>query len=189
MKQIIFLIFVTLLTSCSGYHTVPKFYERHNVGHNKAYHMPNFKENIMDSLNPYTRNMLLDVIDLRYIELDEADYNKNELLKIEIKALFRKRFRDIQRVTRNDSIKIVSMKVTDNIAKELIVYFNKDSKNEVFYVAGDLDPNAVRDFISSNDHRLMMKAMRPENFEEGDANLKEIYKKLEEEKKKNQKIN
>lgn len=145
--------------------------------------MPNFKENIMDSLSPYTRNMLLDVTDLRYIELNQKDVNKNELLKIEIKGLFKKRFRDIQRVTQNDSIKIVSMKVTDNIAKELIVYFNKDHKNQVLYVAGDLDPNAVRDFISVGDHRLIMNAMKPENFEEDDANLKDIYKKLEDQKK------
>jgi len=182
MKKIILLLSVVILASCSGYHTVPKFYERHNVGENKAYHMPNFKENIMDSLSPYTRNMLLDVVDLRYIELNENDYNENELLKIEIKALFRKRFRDIQRVTENDSIKIVSMKVSDNIAKELIVFFNKESKNQVFYVAGDLDPNAVRDFISVGDHRLMIDSMDPKNFEEDDSNLKDIYRKLEEQK-------
>lgn len=173
-----------MLASCSGYHTVPNFYERHNVGDNKAYQLPSFKENIMDSLSPYTRNMLLDVVDLRYIELNEEDFNENELLKIEIKALFRKRFRDIQRVTQNDSIKIVSMKVTDNIAKELIIYFNKDSRNQILYVAGDLDPNAVRDFISVGDHRLIINAMNPANFEEDDANLKEIYRKLEEAKKK-----
>lgn len=182
MKKYVLLLSVLILASCSGYHTVPKFYERHNVGENKAYFMPNFKENIMDSLSPYTRNMLLDVVDLRYIELHEEDYNENELLKIEIKALFRKRFKDIQRVTRNDSIKIVSMKVTDNIAKELIVYFNKDSRNQVFYIAGDLDPNAVRDFISNGDHRFMMSVMDPENFEEGDSNLKDLYKKLEDDK-------
>jgi len=180
MKRILFLLTVVLLISCSSYNTVPSFYDRNNVGDNKAYHLPNFKENIMDSLSPYSRNMLLDVTDLRYIELNEKDFNKNELLKIEIKGLFKKRFRDIQRVTKNDSIKIVSMKVTDNIAKELIVYFNKDHRNQVLYVAGDLDPNAVRDFISVGDHRLMMNAMTPENFEEDDANLKDIYKKLEE---------
>jgi hypothetical protein len=184
MKRILFLLIVVLLASCSGYHTVPKFYERHNVGDNKAYYMPSFKEKIMDSLSPYTRNMLLDVVDLRYIELNEEDFNENELLKIEIKALFRKRFRDIQRVTLNDSIKIVSMKVNDNIAKELIVYFNKDKRNQIFYIAGDLDPNAVRDFISSDDHRLIMNVMNPENFEEDDANLKNIYRKQEEKKKK-----
>jgi len=187
MKRILLLLSIVLLASCSGYHTVPSFYERHNVGKTKAYHLPNFKENIMDSLSPYTRNMLLDVTDLRYIELNEEDFNENELLKIEIKALFRKRFRDIQRVTKNDSIKIVSMKVSDNIAKELIVYFNKDQRNQVLYVAGDLDPNAVRDFISVNDHRFIMNAMTPENFEEDDANLKDIYKKLEEEKNKKKK--
>lgn len=149
--------------------------------------MPNFKESIIDSLSPYTRNMLLDVVDLKYIELNEEDFNENELLKIEIKALFRKRFRDIQRVTLNDSIKIVSMKVTDNIAQELIVYFNKEQKNQILYIAGDLDPNAVRDFISVNDHRLIMNLMDPVNFEEDDANLKDIYKKQLEEKNKKKK--
>ena len=187
MKRILLLIVIVLLTSCSGYHTVPKFYERHNVGDNKAYYLPNFKEKIMDSLSPYTRNMLLDVVDLRYIELNKEDFNENELLKIEIKALFRKKFRDIQRVTLNDSIKIVSMKVTDNIAQELIVYFNKANRNQIFYIAGDMDPNAVRDFISTNDHRLMMNAMNPENFEEDDANLKDIFKKQEEQKNKKKK--
>ena len=141
----------------------------------------------MDSLSPYTRNMLLDVVDLRYIELNKEDFNENELLKIEIKALFRKKFRDIQRVTLNDSIKIVSMKVTDNIAQELIVYFNKANRNQIFYIAGDMDPNAVRDFISTNDHRLMMNAMNPENFEEDDANLKDLFKKQEEQKNKKKK--
>jgi len=175
------------LASCSGYHTVPQFYERHKTGENKAYSMPNLNEQIMDSLSPYTRNMLLDVVDLKYIELDQQDFNENELLKIEIKALFRKRFRDIQRVTQNDSIKIISMKVTDNIAKELIIYFNKDSRNQVFYLAGDLDPNAVRDFISIGDHTRLINAMDPENFEEDDANLKEIYRRLEEEAKKKKK--
>ena len=187
MRQILLLLTVALFTSCSSYNTVPSFYERNNVANNKAYHMPNFKENIMDSLSPYSRNMLLDVTDLRYIELNETDANKNEEIKIEIKGLFRKSFRDIQRVTQNDSIKIVSMKVSDNIAKELIVYFNKDERNQVLYIAGDLDPNAVRDFISTNDHRLMINAMNPNNFEEDDSNLKEIYKKLEEEKKKKNK--
>ncbi len=187
MKRILFLLSIVLLSSCSGYHTVPKFYERHNVGDNIAYSMPNFKENIMDSLSPYTRNMLLDVVDLRYIELNEEDFNENELLKIEIKALFRKQFRDIQRVTLNDSIKIVSMKVTNNIAQELIVYFNKDKRNKIFYIAGDLDPGAVRDFISVDDHLLIMNAMNPENFVEDDANLKEIFKKQEKEKNKKKK--
>ena len=180
MKRILLLLTVILITSCSSYNTVPSFYDRNNVGTNKAYYMPSFKENIMDSLSPYSRNMLLDVTDLRYIELNEKDENKNELLKIEIKGLFKKRFKDIERLTENDSIKIVSMKVSNNIAKELIVYFNKDYRNQVLYVAGDLDPNAVRDFISVGDHRLMMNAMTPENFEEDDSNLKEIHKKLEE---------
>lgn len=183
MKRFILLALVALMTACSTYHTVPNFYERHNVGDNKAYQLPSFKENIMDSLSPYTRNMLLDVTDLRYVELNEDNINENELLKIEIKALFRKRFRDIKRVTQNDSIKIISMKVTDNIAKELIIYFNKDQKNQVFYLAGDMDPNAVRDFIAVGDHRLIIDAMDPKNFAEDDQNLKDIYKKLEEQKK------
>jgi len=141
----------------------------------------------MDSLSPYTRNMLLDVMDLRYVEVNKDDINENELLKIEIKALFRKRFRDIQRITANDSVKIISMKVTDNIAKELIVYFNKNMKNQIFYLAGDMDPNAVRDFISIGDHTRLIDAMDPQNFEEDDPNLKEIYRKLEEEAKKKRK--
>lgn len=183
MKRFLLLFLVALITACSSYHTVPSFYERHNVGNNKAYQLPSFKTNVMDSLSPYTRNMLLDVTDLRYVELNEEDVNENELLKIEIKALFRKRFRDIQRVTENDSIKIISMKVTDNIAKELIIYFNKDQRNQVFYVAGDMDPNAVRDFIAVGDHMRLIEAMDPKNFAEDDANLKEIYRKLEEQKK------
>ena len=187
MKRFIFLLSILLLASCSGYHTVPKFYERHNAGDNKAYYLPNFKENILDSISPYTKNMLLDATDLRYIEVDEENFNENELLKIEIKALFRKRFRDIQRVTKNDSIKIISMKITDNIAKELIVYFNKNTRNQVLYIAGDLDPNAVRDFISIGDHKLIINAMDPINFEKYDTNLKKIYKKELEEKKKKKK--
>ena len=186
MKKILSLLAIILLSNCSGYHTMPKFYERYKESPKvDAYQLPKFKSQVMDSLSPYTRNLLLDVTDLRYMKLNGKNYNENELLKIEIRGLFRRRFKDLQRVVTNDSLKIVSMKVSDNIATNVLVYQNKGLENTILYIAGDMDPRAVRDFYESNEHNKIISVMHPDNFEEIDSNLKDIEQKAEEKNKKN----
>lgn len=187
MKKILYVFILILLSNCSGYHTMPQFYERHKDSPKvNAYQLPKFKEYVMDSLSPYTRNLLLDVTDLRYMKLNETNYNENELLKIEIKGLFRRRFKDLQREITNDSLKIVSMKVSNNIATDFLVFQNKGLENTVLYIAGDMDPKAVRDFFEASEHNKIIAAMLPENFEEIDSNLKDLEQKAEElNKKKN----
>lgn len=185
MKKFLFVFAVILLTNCSGYHTLPNFYERYKESPKvDAYQLPKFKNNVMDSLSPYTRNLLLDVTDLRYLKLNGANYNENELLKIEIKGLFRRRFKDLQREISNDSLKIVSMKVSDNIATELLVFQNKGLENTILYIAGDMDPKAVKDFFEAEEHNKIILAMHPDNFEKIDSNLKDIEQKAEEYNKK-----
>lgn len=185
MRKILFVLALVLLTNCSGYHTMPQFYERHKDSPRvDAYQLPKFKEYIMDSLSPYTRNLLLDVTDLRYMKLKETNYNENELLKIEIKGLFRRRFKDLQREITNDSLKIVSMKTTDHITTDFLVFQNKGLENTILYLAGDLDPKAVRDFFEAEEYNKIIAAMQPENFEEIDSNLKQIENKEEAKKKK-----
>jgi len=185
MKKILYVFALVLLTNCSGYHTMPQFYERYKDSPKvDAYHLPKFKEYVIDSLSPYTRNLLLDVTDLRYMKLKESNYNENELLKIEIKGMFRRRFKDLQRVITNDSLKIVSMKVSDNIATDFLVFQNKGLENTLLYIAGDMDPNAVKDFFEAEEHNKLISAMLPENFEEIDSNLKDIEQKAEHNNKK-----
>ena len=180
MKKFLFVFGLILITSCSGYHTLPNFYERYKESPKvDAYQLPKFKNHVMDSFSPYTRNLLLDVTDLRYLKLKESDKNHNELLKIEIRGLFKRRFKDLQREISNDSLKIVSMKVKDNIATEFMVFQNKDLENTILYLAGDMDPKAVKDFFDTAEHNKMIEAMLPENFEENDANLKELEQKQE----------
>ncbi|MBT8393641.1 MAG: hypothetical protein HKO81_09505 [Flavobacteriaceae bacterium] len=178
MKNFLYVFVLIFLTSCAGYHTAPKFYDRYKESKKvEAYQLPKFKEPVMDSLSPYTRNLLLDVTDLRYIKINQPDLNQNELLKIEIRGLFRRRFKDLQRVITNDSLKIVSMKVKDNIATDFLAYFNYGPENAILYIAGDMDPRAVREFFETGEHIEMMDAMVPENFEPIDANLKVIEEK------------
>lgn len=179
MKNFIYVFFVVMLiSSCSSYHTMPQFYERYKASPNvEAYQLPKFKEHVMDSFSPYTRNLMLDVTDLRYMKLNEKDVNHNELLKIEIRGLFRRRFKDLEREITNDSLKIVSMKVKDNIATDFLVFQNKGLENTILYLAGDMDPKAVEDFFESNEHNKMIEAMMPENFDAIDANLKAIEEK------------
>ena len=180
MKKILLLFTIILLSNCSGYHTMPQFYERYKDSPKvDAYQLPKFKNNVMDSLSPYTRNLLLDVTDLRYLKLKETNYNENELIKIEIKGLFRRRFKDLQREISNDSLKIVSVKVSDNIATEFMVFQNKGLENTLLYIAGDMDPKAVRDFFEAEEHNKIILAMHPDNFEEMDSNLKDIEQKAE----------
>lgn len=180
MKKLLYaFVVVLLISSCSGYHTMPKFYERYKESPSvKAYQLPKFKEQIMDSFSPYTRNLLLDVVDLRYMKLTESDINNNELLKIEIKGLFRRRFRDLEREISNDSLKIVSMKVSkDNIATDFLVFQNKGMENTILYLAGDMDPKALKEFFEDKEHDKMINVMHPENFEEIDPNLKAVKEK------------
>ncbi len=186
MKKILCVFAIILLSNCSGYHTMPQFYERYKDSPKvDAYQLPKFKNNVMDSLSPYTRNLLLDVTDFRYMKLNGANYNENELLKIEIKGLFRRRFKDLQREIENDSLKIVSMKVSNNIATDFLVFQNKGLENTILYIAGDMDPKAVRDFFEAQEHDKIILAMYPENFEEADSNLKTIEQKAEQVNKKN----
>lgn len=186
MKKILFVFVIVLLTNCSGYHTMPQFYERYKESQKvEAYQLPKFKNNVMDSLSPYTRNLLLDVVDLRYMKINEPDVNQNELLKIEIRGLFRRRYKDLQREISNDSLKIVSMKVVDNIATDFLVFQNKGGENTLFYLAGDMDPKAVKDFFEAEEHNKLIQAMLPENFEEMDANLKAIEQKAQQNSLKN----
>lgn len=186
MKKLLYIFTLILLTNCSGYHTVPQFYERYKDSPKvDAYQLPKFKNNVMDSLSPYTRNLLLDVTDLRYMKLKETNVNENELLKIEIRGLFRRRFKDLQREITNDSLKIVSMKVGNNIATDFLVFQNKGLENTILYIAGDMDPKAVQDFFDANEHNKIIAAMLPENFEEIDSNLKELEQKAEQNNKKN----
>ena len=105
--------------------------------------------------------------------------------KLEIRNLFRRKFRDLQRDISNDSSKIVSMKVTDNIATKFLAYYNNGLENTILYIAGDMDPRAVRDFYEANEHDKIMSAMHPENFEEIDSNLKAVEEKALLKKKKN----
>ncbi len=178
MKKFLYVFTLIFLTNCAGYHTVPKFYDRYKESKKvAAYQLPKFKENVMDSLSPYTRNLLLDVTDLRYIKVNQTDLNQNELLKIEIRGLFRRRFKDLQRVITNDSLKIVSMKVRDNIATDFIAYHNHGTENIILYIAGDMDPRAVREFYETNEHKKMMDVMLPQNFEPVDSNLKAVEEK------------
>ncbi len=186
MKKLLYVLILVLLTNCSGYHTMPQFYERYKDSPKvDAFQLPKFKKYVMDSLSPYTRNLLLDVTDLRYMKLSETNANENELLKIEIKGMFRHRFKDLQRETTNDSIKIVSMKISDNIATDFLVFQNKGLENKILYIAGDMDPKAVREFFETNGHNKIIAAMHPDNFEEADSNLKELEQKAEQNNKKN----
>lgn len=180
MKKFLFAFaIVIILSSCSGYHTLPQFYDRYKESPNvEAYQLPKFKEQIMDSFSPYTRNLLLDVTDLRYMKLKEPDVNHNELLKIEIRGLFRRRFRDFEREITNDSLKIVSMKVSrDNIATDFLVFQNKGPESTILYIAGDMDPKALKEFYEDNEHDKMIGVMNPDNFEKIDQNLKDIEEK------------
>ena len=180
MKKLLCITVLVILTSCSSYHTFPNFYERYKESPKvDAYQLPEFKEQVMDSFSPYTRNLLLDVTDLRYLKLKETNYNQNELVKIEIRGLFKRRFKDLQRVVTNDSLKIVAMKVTKGIATEFLVFQNKDLDNTMLYLAGDMDPLALTDFFETNEHNKMIAAMLPENFDETDSNLKELEEKKE----------
>lgn len=184
MKKFLFVFAIVLLTNCSGYHTMPQFYERYKESPKvDAYQLPKFRNNVMDSLSPYTRNLLLDVTDLRYMKLHETDVNENELLKIEIKGLFRRRFKDLEREITNDSLKIVSMKVSNNIATDFLVFQNKGLENTILYIAGDMDPRAVKEFFETEEYNKMILAMLPENFEETDSNLKDIKEKTEKQNK------
>lgn len=186
MKKILYVLALILLSNCSGYHTVPHFYERHkNSQKTEAYQLPKFKNHVMDSLSPYTRNLLLDVTDMRYLKLKETNANENELVKLEIRNLFRRRFRDLQREIERDSLKIVSMKVTDNIATTFLAYYNNGLENTILYIAGDMDPRAVKDFYEANEHDKIMLAMHPDNFDEIDSNLKAVEEKALLKKKKN----
>ena len=186
MKKFLFVFTIILLTNCSGYHTMPQFYERYKDSPKvDAYQLPKFKNIVMDSLSPYTRNLLLDVTDMRYLKLNGKNYNENELLKIEIKGLFRRRFKDLQREITNDSLKIVAMKVSDNIATTFLAFQNKGLENTILYIAGDMDPKAVKDFFEAEEHNKIILAMLPENFEEMDSNLKNIEQKEEQRNKKN----
>lgn len=181
MKKFLYVLSFLFLTSCGGYHTAPKFYERYKDSKKvEAYQLPKFKEHVMDSMSPYTRNLLLDVTDLRYLKLNEIDRNQNELLKIEMRGLFKRRFKDLQRVITNDSLKIVSMKVKDNIAMEFLAYHNIGSENTLLYLAGDMDPRAIREFYETGEHIKMIGFMLPENFEPIDSNLKAIEEKNKE---------
>lgn len=186
MKKILYVLALILLSNCSGYHTVPHFYDRHkNSQKTEAYQLPKFKNHVMDSLSPYTRNLLLDVTDMRYLKLKETNANENELVKLEIRNLFRRRFRDLQREIERDSLKIVSMKVTDNIATTFLAYYNNGLENTILYIAGDMDPRAVKDFYEANEHDKIMLAMHPDNFDEIDSNLKAVEEKALLKKKKN----
>ncbi len=186
MKKLLYVFILILLSNCSGYHTMPQFYERYKDSPKvDAYQLPKFKNNVMDSLSPYTRNLLLDVTDLRYMKLNQTNVNDNELLKIEIKGLFRRRFKDLQREITNDSLKIVSMKMSENIATTFLVYQNKGLENTILYIAGDMDPKAVKDFFEANEHNKIILAMHPDNFEEIDSNLKDLEHKNEQNNKKN----
>ncbi len=186
MKKLLYVFILILLSNCSGYHTMPQFYERYKDSPKvDAYQLPKFKNNVMDSLSPYTRNLLLDVTDLRYMKLNQTNVNDNELLKIEIKGLFRRRFKDLQREITNDSLKIVSMKMSENIATTFLVYQNKGLENTILYIAGDMDPKAVKDFFEANEHNKIILAMHPDNFEEIDSNLKQLEHKNEQNNKKN----
>ena len=180
MKKYLFGLVVIFLTSCAGYHTAPKFYDRYKDSKKvEAYQLPKFKQWVMDSLSPYTRNLMLDVTDLRYVKLIQSDRNQNELLKIEMRNLFRRRFKDLQREITNDSMKIVSMKVVDNIATDFLAYRNVGSENVLLYVSGDMDPRAVREFYDSDEHSKMMTYMKPEFFEPIDSNVKAAEEKQE----------
>ena len=178
MKKFLYVFALIFLSNCAGYHTAPKFYDRYKDSKKvEAYHLPKFKSNIMDSLSPYTRNLFLDVTDLRYLKLNEADRNQNELLKIEIRGLFKRRFKDLQRVITNDSLKIVSMKVVNNIATDFLAYLNYGPENIILYISGDMDPRAVREFYENSEHKKIIKYMHPDNFLEFDSNLKALEEK------------
>lgn len=178
MKKILYVFAFIFLTGCAGYHTAPQFYERYkNSKKVEAYQLPKFKERAMDSLSPYTRNLMLDVTDLRYLKLIEPDRNQNELIKIEIRGLFKRRFKDLQRVITNDSLKIVSMKIKDNIATEFLAYYNIGQENTILYMSGDMDPRAVREFYKTGEHKKLMETMHPDNFEPFDSNLKILEEK------------
>lgn len=178
MKKFLYVFTVILLSNCAGYHTAPKFYDRYKDSKKvEAYQLPKFKSRVMDSLSPYTRNLFLDVTDLRYLKIVQPDRNQNELLKIEIRGLFKRRFKDLQRVVTQDSLKIVSMKVVDKIATEFLAYLNFGPENKILYLAGDMDPRAVREFFNNNEHIKIMQYMHPDNFLEFDSNLKAIEEK------------
>lgn len=181
MRKFLYVLAILLLSNCAGYHTAPKFYDRYKDSKKvEAYQLPKFKSSVMDSLSPYTRNLFLDVTDLRYLKLIQPDRNQNELLKIEIRGLFKRRFKDLQRVITQDSLKIVSMKVVDNIATDFLAYLNYGSENTILYLAGDMDPRAVREFFSGNEHLKIIKYMKPENFLDIDSNLKAVEEKNKE---------
>lgn len=181
MKKFLYVLSIVFLTNCAGYHTAPKFYDRYKDSKKvEAYQLPKFTPRAMDSLSPYTRNLMLDITDLRYLKLIELDKNQNELLKLEIRGLFKRRFKDLQRVITNDSLKIVSMRVKDNIATEFLSYHNFGPENTILYIAGDMDPRAVREFYNTNEHIKMIETMLPENFEAVDSNLKSVEEKSKE---------
>jgi hypothetical protein len=72
------------------------------------------------------------------------------------------------------------MKVVDNIATDFLAYLNYGSENTILYLAGDMDPRAVREFFNGNEHLKIMKYMNPENFLDIDSNLKAVEEKNKE---------
>ncbi|VAW12478.1 FIG00651850: hypothetical protein [hydrothermal vent metagenome] len=156
IKRTLFILSLTLFTSCGSYNSIDSFYNAHkNDNHVTAVRVPQFMLALIGNISPEMKSLVGNTRDLRYMQFPSSTPARTEFLNKQMNGITGNSFIEIYR--KNDNLKrnIISVREKRSAVKEILIYNNNNLNGSFLYFNGNFDPAKVRQMAKNEEFQKL----------------------------------
>lgn len=152
IKNILFILILSLVTSCGSYNSIDSFYNTHkNDDQVRAVRVPRFMLTLLSSISPEVNTLIGNTKDLRYMEFPSTTQERTSYLNNQMSGITGNAFIEVYRNNDDQKRNVISIRERGDVVKEILIYNNDASKGSFLYFNGNFDPVQVREMVKNRD--------------------------------------
>lgn len=163
MRQLMYVLILLLVVSCSSYNSIDNFYEIHkNDNQVTAIRIPQFMFSLVSEISPEMKSLVGNTKDLRYMQFPSSNESQTKFLNNQMNSFSKSSFIEVFR--KNDELKrnVISIREKRNVVKEILIYKNDNVTGSFLYFNGNFDPIKVRELANNQEFEKFSQGVLPQ---------------------------
>ena len=163
MRQLMYVLILLLVVSCSSYNSIDNFYEIHkNDNQVTAIRIPQFMFSLVSEISPEMKSLVGNTKDLRYMQFPSSNESQTKFLNNQMNSFSNSSFIEVFR--KNDELKrnVISIREKRNVVKEILIYTNDNVTGSFLYFNGNFDPIKVRELANNQEFEKFSQGVLPQ---------------------------
>lgn len=163
MRQLMYVLILLLVVSCSSYNSIDNFYEIHkNDNQVTAIRIPQFMFSLVSEISPEMKSLVGNTKDLRYMQFPSSNESQTKFLNNQMNSFSNSSFIEVFR--KNDELKrnVISIREKRNVVKEILIYKNDNVTGSFLYFNGNFDPIKVRELANNQEFEKFSQGVLPQ---------------------------